>query len=101
MFQILAPNVLTALQLGSVCALITLGYTMVHGILTMINFAHGDIFMVSSYLALAGAAFLLGLRLHHRAGPPAEIQPHPAVLEAYLGRDHLGAEAEADAAALA
>ena len=59
MFQILAQNVLNALQLGSVYALIALGYTMVYGILTMINFAHGDIFMVGTYLALAGAVFLL------------------------------------------
>jgi branched-chain amino acid transport system permease protein len=64
MFQILAQNTLNALQLGSVYALIALGYTMVYGILTMINFAHGDIFMVGTYLALAGAAFLLGLPLH-------------------------------------
>ena len=63
MLQILAQNVLNALQLGSVYALIALGYTMVYGILTMINFAHGDIFMVGTYLALAGAAFLLGLPL--------------------------------------
>ncbi len=64
MLQILAQNVLNALQLGSVYALIALGYTMVYGILTMINFAHGDIFMVSAYLALAGAVFLLGLPFH-------------------------------------
>ncbi|MDD3582292.1 MAG: branched-chain amino acid ABC transporter permease [Desulfobacca sp.] len=51
---------LNALQLGSVYALIALGYTMVYGILTLINFAHGDIFMVGSYLALWGALFLLG-----------------------------------------
>ena len=64
MLQILAQNVLNALQLGSVYALIALGYTMVYGILTMINFAHGDIFMVGAYLSLAGAAFLLGLPLN-------------------------------------
>ncbi|MFZ0050254.1 MAG: branched-chain amino acid ABC transporter permease [Desulfobaccales bacterium] len=63
MFPILAQNVLNALQLGSVYALIALGYTMVYGILSMINFAHGDIFMVSSYLSLAGALLLLGLPL--------------------------------------
>jgi branched-chain amino acid transport system permease protein len=63
MFQILAQNALNALQLGSVYALIALGYTMVYGILTMINFAHGDIFMVGTYLSLAGAVFLLGLPL--------------------------------------
>lgn len=48
---------------GSVYALIALGYTMVYGILTMINFAHGDIFMVGCYLSLAAAVFLLGLPL--------------------------------------
>ncbi len=63
MFTILAQNVLNALQLGSVYALIALGYTMVYGILSMINFAHGDIFMVGSYLSLAGAVLLLGLPL--------------------------------------
>jgi branched-chain amino acid transport system permease protein len=63
MLQILAQNALNALQLGSVYALIALGYTMVYGILTMINFAHGDIFMVSTYLCLAAASFLLGLPL--------------------------------------
>jgi len=64
MFQLLAQNALNALQLGSVYALIALGYTMVYGILTMINFAHGDIFMVGTYLSLAGAVFLLGLPFH-------------------------------------
>jgi len=54
---------LNALQLGSVYALIALGYTMVYGILTMINFAHGDIFMVGAYLAMAAVLFLLGLNL--------------------------------------
>jgi branched-chain amino acid transport system permease protein len=61
MFQVLAQNALNALQLGSVYALIALGYTMVYGILTLINFAHGDIFMVGTYLCLAGALFLMGL----------------------------------------
>ncbi|MBM4275957.1 MAG: branched-chain amino acid ABC transporter permease [Deltaproteobacteria bacterium] len=60
MLQVIAQNILNALQLGSVYALIALGYTMVYGILTMINFAHGDIFMVGCYLSLAAAAFLLG-----------------------------------------
>lgn len=52
---------LNALQLGSVYALIALGYSMVYGILTMINFAHGDIFMVGAYLAMAALVFFLGL----------------------------------------
>ena len=44
MLQILAQNLLNALQLGSVYALIALGYTMFYGILTLINFAHVDIY---------------------------------------------------------
>lgn len=49
---------LNALQLGSIYALIALGYTMVYGILRLINFAHGDIFMVGAFLGLVGAATL-------------------------------------------
>lgn len=54
----LLQQVLNALQLGSIYALIALGYTMVYGILTMINFAHGDLFMVGAFLCLVGAVFL-------------------------------------------
>jgi branched-chain amino acid transport system permease protein len=51
---------LNALQLGSIYALIALGYSLVYGILSMINFAHGDVFMVGAFLCfLAGTA--LGL----------------------------------------
>ncbi len=53
-------QVLNALQLGSIYALIALGYSMVYGILTMINFAHGDVFMVGAFLCFL-AATLLGL----------------------------------------
>ncbi|NLO04890.1 MAG: branched-chain amino acid ABC transporter permease [candidate division WS1 bacterium] len=52
-------QLLNALQVGSVYALIALGYTMVYGVLTMINFAHGDIFMVGSYLAFFASGLLL------------------------------------------
>ncbi len=54
----LLQQTLNALQLGSIYALIALGYTMVYGILTMINFAHGDLFMVGAFLCLVGAVFL-------------------------------------------
>lgn len=54
-------QILNALQVGSVYALIALGYTMVYGILTMINFAHGDIFMVSTYIAFFFSTFVLAL----------------------------------------
>jgi branched-chain amino acid transport system permease protein len=49
---------LNALQLGSIYALIALGYTLVYGILTMINFAHGDLFMVGAFLCLIAAVVL-------------------------------------------
>jgi branched-chain amino acid transport system permease protein len=53
-------QVLNGLQLGSIYALIALGYTMVYGILSMINFAHGDLFMVGAFLCFILSA-LLGL----------------------------------------
>ncbi len=62
MMALALQYLLNALQLGSVYALIALGYTMVYGILTMINFAHGDIFMVGSYLAMWATLFLLGIK---------------------------------------
>lgn len=46
-----AQMVITGLQLGFVYALIALGYTMVYGIVKLINFAHGDIFMVGSFVS--------------------------------------------------
>lgn len=44
-------QLINGLTLGSIYGLIAIGYTMVYGIIGMINFAHGDIFMVSSFVA--------------------------------------------------
>jgi branched-chain amino acid transport system permease protein len=44
-----------ALQLGSIYALIALGYTMVYGVLLLINFAHGDIFMFGAFMGVLGS----------------------------------------------
>lgn len=44
-----AQQAINAIQLGSIYALIALGYSMVYGVLVMINFAHGDVFMVSAF----------------------------------------------------
>jgi branched-chain amino acid transport system permease protein len=44
-----AQQAINAVQLGSIYALIALGYSMVYGVLVMINFAHGDVFMVSTF----------------------------------------------------
>ncbi len=58
--QTFLQQFVNALSLGSLYALIAIGYTMVYGILRLINFAHGDIFMVGGYLAFYGvSAFLM------------------------------------------
>ena len=44
------------ISLGSLYALVAIGYTMVYGILRLINFAHGDIFMMATYFAFYGVA---------------------------------------------
>ena len=49
---------LIGLTNGALFALIALGYTMVYGIIELINFAHGDVFMLGSFLALTLVAFL-------------------------------------------
>jgi branched-chain amino acid transport system permease protein len=59
-FETFLQNLLNALQWGSFYALIALGYTLVYGVLLLINFAHGDIFMVGAYIAFFIATFLLG-----------------------------------------
>ncbi len=49
---------INGLSLGAIYALIALGYTLVYGILRLINFAHGDIFMVAAYAAMFAATAL-------------------------------------------
>jgi len=49
-------QLINGLQLGFVYALIALGYTMVYGIVRLINFAHGDVFMVGAYLGFFALA---------------------------------------------
>ena len=44
---------INGVSLGSVYAIIALGYTMVYGIAKMLNFAHGDIIMIGSYVVLS------------------------------------------------
>lgn len=59
----LAQQAINALQLGSIYALTALGYSMVYGVLTMINFAHGDLFMLGAFLCLILAGLLAPLGL--------------------------------------
>jgi len=95
-------QVINGLQLGSVYALIALGYTLVYGIIRLINFAHGDVFMVGAYLgfyailrfhmpfpiallfAMAGAG-LLGIIIEKLAYRPLRNAPKIACLITALG----------------
>jgi branched-chain amino acid transport system permease protein len=93
---------LNALQLGSIYALIALGYTMVYGVLRLINFAHGDIFMIGSYCALFLAAWfhlpfvvilvltfcaiaLLGVAIERLAYRPLRSAPRVSAVITALG----------------
>ena len=57
--ELVLQNIVNALQWGSFYALIALGYTLVYGVLQLINFAHGDIFMVGAYIAFFVSTALL------------------------------------------
>src|ERR1700744_412043 len=47
-------QLINAVTLGAIYGLIAIGYTMVYGIIGMINFAHGDIFMIGAFISLIG-----------------------------------------------
>lgn len=53
-FDLFLQHLTNGISLGSLYALIAIGYTMVYGILRLINFAHGDIFMMATYFAFFG-----------------------------------------------
>ena len=54
-------NLINALQWGSFYAVVSIGYSMVYGVLMLFNFAHGDIFMVGTYIGFGIATLLLAL----------------------------------------
>ena len=51
-------NLINGISLGSVYAIIALGYTMVYGIAKMLNFAHGDVIMVGAYISYCASAYM-------------------------------------------
>ena len=67
MFKTVFPYLLTGISVGGQYALIAIGYTMVYGILRLINFAHGDVFMVAGivmvYLVASGIPLWLSILL--------------------------------------
>src|SRR5215468_9119207 len=50
--EVFIQQLINGITLGSIYGLIAIGYTMVFGIIGMVNFAHGDVFMVSAFIAL-------------------------------------------------
>jgi branched-chain amino acid transport system permease protein len=95
-------QLLNGLQLGFVYALIALGYTMVYGIVRLINFAHGDVFMVGVFLAYYGISYfqlplpvamivsmagcaLLGMGIERIAYRPLRRAPRIAALITAIG----------------
>jgi branched-chain amino acid transport system permease protein len=61
----LGQQLINGLVLGSIYGLIAIGYTMVYGIIGMINFAHGEIYMISAYITAITIAILSLLGLEH------------------------------------
>jgi branched-chain amino acid transport system permease protein len=80
--SVFLQQMINGVSLGSLYALIAIGYTMVYGILRLINFAHGDFLMVAAYIGLFGLsmfslpwplAFLLALTLTGLMGALLEL----------------------------
>ena len=61
-FPVAAQQTVNALSIGAIYALIALGYTMVYGIIELINFAHGDVFMVGAFVSLFVIVVIFGQR---------------------------------------
>src|SRR5260370_13130881 len=57
-WEVLVQQSINGLTRGAVFALIALGYTMVYGIIELINFAHGDVFMLGLFISLSWFTFL-------------------------------------------
>src|SRR3979409_383383 len=64
-------QLINGLSLGAIYGLIAIGYTMVYGIIGMINFAHGEIFMIGSFISLIG--FLICAALGMSSAPVAIV----------------------------
>ncbi|MDF2634598.1 MAG: ABC-type transporter, integral rane subunit [Pelosinus sp.] len=95
-------QLINGVSLGSIYALIALGYTMVYGIIKLINFAHGDIYMVGAYVAFFATTFLklsffpalivsmavaaaLGMTIERLAYRPLRKAPKIAILITAIG----------------
>ncbi len=98
----LISSLINGISLGSVYAIIALGYTMVYGIAKMLNFAHGDVIMVGAYICFCGISYLslppvlaialaivactaLGIVIEGLAYKPLRSAPSLAVLITAIG----------------
>ena len=61
-FPVAIQQTVNALSIGAIYALIALGYTMVYGIIELINFAHGDVFMVGAFVSIIFIGGIMGDR---------------------------------------
>jgi branched-chain amino acid transport system permease protein len=99
-------QLINGVSLGSLYALIAIGYTMVYGILRLINFAHGDLLMVSAYAAIYGIALFslpwfltfplaiistgaIGILLDRAAYKPLRQAPRISLLISAIGASFL------------
>ena len=95
---------LTGISLGGAYALIAIGYTLVYGILRLINFAHGDIFMMAGYFMIFAMAslpwfiaipvtlivtILLGVTIERVAYRPLRSAPRMSVMISAIGVSYL------------
>ena len=95
---------LTGISLGGAYALIAIGYTMVYGILRLINFAHGDIFMMAGYFMVFAVAsmpwpiamvvvilgtIILGVALERAAYKPLRSSPRMSIMISAIGASYL------------
>lgn len=99
-------NCLNGLSIGSIYALIAIGYTMVYGILRLINFAHGDIFMMAGYfmiicmtdllipwyisiIIVIAATIVLGVVIEKVAYKPLRDAPRMSIMISAIGVSYL------------
>ena len=102
--QNILPYLLAGISVGGQYALIAIGYTMVYGILRLINFAHGDIFTVAGFLLVYLSAVLplpvslplviiitvfLGVLVERVAYKPLRTAPRMSIMISAIGVSYL------------
>ncbi|MBQ4579598.1 MAG: branched-chain amino acid ABC transporter permease, partial [Clostridia bacterium] len=102
----LLSHLMNGLSLGSVYAIIALGYTMVYGIAKMLNFAHGDVIMIGAYISFCAVHYwnlppvlamvvamlvctVLGITIERLAYKPLRQATSLAVLITAIGMSYL------------